>query len=158
MSKAQITIWMSSLLGLPGWSHAETTLNREFASPISVESMLQLLAGLLIVLAVIILIAWLFKKIGYPTQRTDLLKIVSSASVGQKERIVIAEINDTWLVLGVAPGQVNLLHQTNKATLTDNEATHSSSAHSHFNEQLQANLEQAHVHPNTHTPICAKNK
>lgn len=162
MSKVRITFWTSSLLWLPKYSHAEASPSQGFTSPlpiISVESMLQLLAGLFVVLAFIILIAWLFKKIGfYPAQRTDLLKIISSASVGQKERIVIAEINDTWLVLGVAPGQVNLLHQTNRKMTVNNTAADSPSFDSSFNEKLQANLEQNHEYRDNIKPISAESK
>lgn len=35
---------------------------------------------------------------------------MSSVAVGAKESATIVEIGDTWLVLGVAPGNVQLLH------------------------------------------------
>ncbi|WP_201319705.1 flagellar biosynthetic protein FliO, partial [Burkholderia sp. E168m30] len=38
------------------------------------------------------------------------LKVVSSVGLGAKESATIVEIGDTWLVLGVAPGNVRLLH------------------------------------------------
>ena len=41
---------------------------------------------------------------------SGLLKIVSSAPVGTRERVVVVEVADTWLVLGVTPSQVNTLH------------------------------------------------
>jgi len=31
--------------------------------------------------------------------------------LGQRERVVIVEVAGTWLVLGVAPGQVSKLHE-----------------------------------------------
>ncbi|MNN99031.1 Flagellar protein FliO [compost metagenome] len=31
--------------------------------------------------------------------------------LGPRERVVIVEVADTWLVLGVAPGQVSKLHE-----------------------------------------------
>lgn len=134
-------------LWLPQQLHAEPAENQGFTPPppiVSIESMLQLSAGLLVVLVFIALIAWLFKKIGFhPANRTGLLKIISSTSVGQKERIVLAEIGDTWLVLGVAPGQVNLLHQMDKKTLPITETAEPPPA-SPFTEKLHAHLEQAH--------------
>ncbi len=134
-------------LWLPQQLRAEPAGNQGFTPPppiVSIESMLQLSAGLLVVLAFIALIAWLFKKIGFhPANRTGLLKIISSTSVGQKERIVLAEIGDTWLVLGVAPGQVNLLHQMDKKTLPITETAEPPPA-SPFTEKLHAHLEQSH--------------
>jgi flagellar protein FliO/FliZ len=37
--------------------------------------------------------------------------------VGPRERVVIVEVEDTWLVVGVAPGRVNALHQMPKGRL-----------------------------------------
>ncbi|WP_256251629.1 flagellar biosynthetic protein FliO, partial [Burkholderia ubonensis] len=45
-----------------------------------------------------------------PARRGGPLKVVSSVAVGAKESATIVEIGDTWLVLGVAPGNVRLLH------------------------------------------------
>ena len=46
-----------------------------------------------------------------------MLKVISGVAVGQRERIVLVEVNDTWLVVGVAPGQVRTLHSMPKASL-----------------------------------------
>lgn len=42
------------------------------------------------------------------------MKVVSSSMVGTKERVVILEVKDTWLVLGVGNGNVNKLHELPK--------------------------------------------
>ena len=143
----RIIVQIGTILWLPQQVLAESVQNQGFTPPppvISTGNMLQLSAGLFIVLAFIALIAWLFKKIGFnPANRTGLLKIISSASIGQKERVVIAEIDDTWLVLGVAPGQVNLLHQMHKKSSPSVETAEPPSGNS-FTEKLQANLEQDH--------------
>ncbi len=143
----RIIVQIGSILWLPQQVLAESVRNQGFTPPspvISSENMLQLSAGLFIVLAFIALIAWLFKKIGLnPANRTGLLKIISSASIGQKERVVIAEIDDIWLVLGVAPGQVNLLHQMHKKPSPSTETAEPPSGNG-FTEKLQANLGQDH--------------
>ncbi len=36
--------------------------------------------------------------------------MIGGASLGNKERVSVVEIGDTWLVLGAAPGNVRLLH------------------------------------------------
>ena len=55
--------------------------------------------------------AWLARKFGVAgSQRTGLVKVIGGASLGNKERVSVVEIGDTWLVLGAAPGNVRLLH------------------------------------------------
>lgn len=71
---------------------------------------LQMIAGLAVVLAAIGGAAWLARRIGVtPASATGLIRLVSSQSVGAKERVVIVEVGGQWLVLGVAPGRVSSL-------------------------------------------------
>ncbi|SFC75693.1 flagellar protein FliO/FliZ [Polaromonas sp. OV174] len=67
--------------------------------------------GLALVLALIFLCAWAARRFGLQQAgKGRLLKVVSSVMVGQRERVVVVEIGDSWLVLGVAAGQVRALH------------------------------------------------
>lgn len=86
--------------------------------PVSSGSILQVIFSLLLVLGAVVLVAWLLKRISLPQHGAgNLLKVVSGVAVGQRERIVLVEVNDTWLVVGVAPGQVRTLHTMPKADL-----------------------------------------
>jgi len=88
------------------------------ASAVSAGSFLQVILSLLLVLAAIVLVAWVLKRINLPqNSASGALKVVSGVAVGQRERIVLVEINDTWLVVGVAPGQVTALHTMPKNQL-----------------------------------------
>lgn len=81
-------------------------------------SMLQTFAGLLLVLIVIFVIAWLFKRYAIHTGNIPgAIKVIAATAVGQRERVVLVEINDTWLVLGVAPGNISALHSMQKNSL-----------------------------------------
>ena len=42
--------------------------------------------------------------------------------VGQRERVVVVEIGNTWLVLGIAAGQVRALHTMPAENLSEAEA------------------------------------
>jgi flagellar protein FliO/FliZ len=44
----------------------------------------------------------------------NLLKVLGAVPIGQRERIVLVEIKDTWLVVGVGPGQIRTLHSLQK--------------------------------------------
>ena len=73
--------------------------------------MTQMTLSLLAVLAMVFAAAWAFKRLqlkGGPA--AGLLRIVAGASVGQRERVLVLEVHDTWLVVGVAAGQVRALH------------------------------------------------
>jgi flagellar protein FliO/FliZ len=74
-------------------------------------SLLQVSLGLGLVLAMVVGAAWLARRLGVtPGQSDGMVKIRGGAAVGQRERVVVVEIEDTWLVLGVAPGRINPLH------------------------------------------------
>ncbi|HEY5366391.1 MAG TPA: flagellar biosynthetic protein FliO, partial [Casimicrobiaceae bacterium] len=45
------------------------------------------------------------------------IRIIATQALGQRERVVLVEIADQWLVLGVAPGQVSALSTLPKGTL-----------------------------------------
>ncbi|CAB3778524.1 flagellar biosynthetic protein FliO [Pararobbsia alpina] len=88
-------------------------------------AMFQAVFGLLLVVGLILGCAWIARRFGVnrPAPRPGLVKFVSSTALSQKERVVVVEIEDTWLVLGVAPGSVSHLH-----TLPARESTHASSS------------------------------
>jgi flagellar protein FliO/FliZ len=75
-----------------------------------------LFAGTLFVLAVIAAAAWLLKRFTPGAYGSSgVLRVVAGAAVGQRERVVIVEVGASWLVVGVAPGSVNLLQQMPRA-------------------------------------------
>lgn len=69
-------------------------------------------AALLVVVAVILLFAWLVRRFNLQQGTAgQQLRVVSSVAVGQRERVVLVEIDNTWLVLGVGGDQVTRLHE-----------------------------------------------
>jgi flagellar protein FliO/FliZ len=48
---------------------------------------------------------------------------VATQALGQRERVVLVEIGDDWLLLGVAPGQVSALHTGPRSALPPAEAS-----------------------------------
>lgn len=82
---------------------------------VSTGSLVQITFSLLMVLACIIAVAWLLKRMNIAQQGTgNLLKVIGSVSIGQRERVVMIEVNDTWLLVGVGPGQIRTLHTMEK--------------------------------------------
>jgi flagellar protein FliO/FliZ len=81
-------------------------------------SMLQFGLGLAIVLGLIVAAGWFMKRFSIGATAAGTLKVVAGTAVGQRERVVVVEIGDTWMVLGVAPGRVNALHTMPRGTVT----------------------------------------
>jgi flagellar protein FliO/FliZ len=96
----------------------------ESAAP-SAGSLLQATLGLALVLGLIVAIAWIAKRITPGALRGGSLPltIVASQAVGQRERVVVVEIADQWLVLGVAPGRVSALSSLPKGEIVPPSAT-----------------------------------
>ena len=92
-------------------------------SSFGAAGLLQAGLGLAFVVAMIFGCAWVARRFGLQqTGSGRLLKVVSSAMVGQRERVVVVEVGGQWLVLGVAAGQVNALHSMPAQTIPEADA------------------------------------
>lgn len=68
--------------------------------------------ALALIVGLIVLCSWLLRRIGAGrTWAGQPLRVVGSTLLGQRERVVIVEVQGTWLVLGVGAGQINKLHE-----------------------------------------------
>jgi flagellar protein FliO/FliZ len=73
--------------------------------------MLQFLAGLAIVLVSIVGLAWLMKRAGgLRASAHGTLRVIDGIALSARERIVLVQVGDTQVLLGVAPGRVNRVH------------------------------------------------
>ncbi|MGV8933255.1 MAG: flagellar biosynthetic protein FliO [Gallionellaceae bacterium] len=110
-----------STLYFHGVSAAETARPLYTPPPpatVSSGSVMQIIFSLILVLAAVAVVAWMMKRINMPQHGAgSLLKVLSGVAVGPRERVVLMEVNDTWLIVGVAPGQVRTLHTMPKGTL-----------------------------------------
>lgn len=80
------------------------------AAPASAGSLLQVLLGLALVLVLMAGAAWLLKRMGVSGGGAgNVAKVIGGVSVGNRERVVVIEVADQWIVVGVAPGRVNAL-------------------------------------------------
>lgn len=89
------------LLLTPGWA---------WAAPDTAGSLLTVLLSLGLILGGFVAVAWFARRYlpGMGTQ--GAVKVVSSTAVGSRERVVVIEVEHTWLLLGVGGGNVRLLH------------------------------------------------
>ena len=100
-------------------------------SAISSSSIVQIIFSLLLVLAAIVLVAWLLKRMNVAQQGSgNILKVLGGVAIGQRERIVLVEVKDTWLVVGVGPGQIRTLHTLQKQEFQNTESSTLNPQHS----------------------------
>jgi len=84
-------------------------------------------AGLALALIVSLLIgaAWLARKVtGGKGFGQGGIRVLGGVALGPRERIVLLEVGEEWLVIGIVPGQIRTLHRLAKGDLTaENAAT-----------------------------------
>ena len=77
-----------------------------------------MLLALLLVLALIPIALWLLKRMG-PMANTPVagLKIIAQLPLGSRERVVVLEAGDRWLLLGVTAAQIQRIGSLPKGEL-----------------------------------------
>ena len=74
--------------------------------------LIQVSGALTVIILFILLAAWVAKRVGFAPKRGSSrdLNVSASISVGTRERVVIVDVQDARLVLGVTPTQITTLH------------------------------------------------
>ena len=86
---------------------------------VSAGALLQMLLSLLLIIALLFAGAWLLRRLngGVSFGQTGPLRIVGGLMISPRERIVLIEVADSWLVVGIVPGQIKPLHTLPKGDL-----------------------------------------
>ncbi|MDH4134146.1 MAG: flagellar biosynthetic protein FliO [Gammaproteobacteria bacterium] len=77
--------------------------------PMAAGNLLQLLFGLLVVLAAIGVAGFLLRRLGRLPQGNAPMRIMGGLNLGARERAVLVQVGDKQILLGVAPGRVQTL-------------------------------------------------
>jgi len=90
-----------------------------------------MLLALALIVSLLFLGAFLLRRLngGKTFGITGPLRIVGGLMISPRERIVLLEVGDTWIVVGIVPGQIKTLHTLPKGELpptkdTDNRFGH----------------------------------
>lgn len=79
--------------------------------PLSSSYLLKLTGGLILVVAVIFVLAWLVKKMNLtPQSQTGLIKVVAGLNLGARERVVLLEVGGEQILVGLCSGRMDKLH------------------------------------------------
>jgi flagellar protein FliO/FliZ len=112
MSRAlRVCLAVLMLAALPGAALAAEGTAPPSVAPVSFVNLVQVVFALLVVLGAIGLFAWLMRRfVPGHSAAGGILKVVGGVMVGPRERLVVVEVGDNWLLLGVSAGGVNLVH------------------------------------------------
>jgi flagellar protein FliO/FliZ len=81
---------------------------------------MQSLAGLFIVLVSVVAFAWMMRRFGrLQSSAKGALRMIDGMALSTRERIVLVQVGDTQVLLGVAPGRVEAVHVLDKPVATD---------------------------------------
>lgn len=73
-------------------------------------SLMQTIFALCLVLGLLALFAWAMKRYGPKAAGGSAhIRMVGGLNLGGRERIIVVEVGDQWIVVGASPGRVNAL-------------------------------------------------
>lgn len=107
-----LSLWM----GVQGNALAQVAGNAETAvQPLKQSASLpglgQIVISLALVVGAIVVLAFLYKKLQLKLPGSKHFKVIATLPVGQKERILVIEIQGKQRVIGVTPHSVNFLFE-----------------------------------------------
>ena len=111
----------------------------------SAGSLLQTIFALMFVLALLIGLAWFMKRYGPKVMGgNNKMRVVSSLNLGGRERIVLVEVADQWIVVGASPGRINALATMprQEGELPQLATTQNGPAAANFSEWLKQTIEK----------------
>lgn len=98
---------------MPRWASASAMLfvsGGAHAAAGPMQSLLTVLLSLALILGGFVALAFFARRYLPGMAAQGPLKVVATTAVGTRERVVVVEVDGTWLVLGVGAGNVRLLH------------------------------------------------
>ena len=71
----------------------------------------QLVLGLLLVLGLIFALAWLLRRVQQAGPRQgQVIELISSRALGARDRLVLVQVGNEQILLGLTPGRITPLH------------------------------------------------
>jgi flagellar protein FliO/FliZ len=79
--------------------------------PFGVASLGQFVFGLVVVVGMILALAWMLRRMNRIQGSVQgRMRILAGLPLGSRERVVLLQVGDEQILLGVAPGRVSRLH------------------------------------------------
>lgn len=90
--------------------YAAVGSTQKAADPVSYQHVLNWSLGLVIVLCLIFACLWVMRKTGaLPNYSKQNMQVINALSLGMREKLIVVQVGDKQLVLGVTPGRIDKL-------------------------------------------------
>ncbi|MES3008567.1 MAG: flagellar biosynthetic protein FliO [Pseudomonadota bacterium] len=90
---------------------AAAAAGEQASTTLGLGAALEMLLWLAVVIGVILLCAWGFRRLnGTVLTAANVIRVRSVISVGNRERIALLEVGDKQILVGLCPGQISTLH------------------------------------------------
>jgi len=72
----------------------------------------QLVFGLLLVVGLIFLLAWLLRRVQQagPAGKGQVIELIGSRALGPRDRLMLVQVGNEQILLGLSPGTITALH------------------------------------------------
>jgi flagellar protein FliO/FliZ len=108
----KITLFVFMMTAVNAFAQEDTVEVGKHANP-NLDAMSMVLS-LLMVLALIVVSAWILKKFNLANKSVSGMQVISSLPLGHKEKLVVVQIAEEQLLLGVSGQQINLIKTLDK--------------------------------------------
>lgn len=141
-------LWIA-LLPMASWAQSEAveTAKQQVSEiggglPNPSEYVGQIVMSLILVLLIIFAAAWLLRRFGrFSAVAEGKLQVLGAISVGQRERIMLVQVGEEQLLIGVTTSRISTLHRLNAPLQFDDQDLESkASAPDSQQEQAESEL------------------
>ena len=135
---------MKKLIAVTLYTWSVVSFGAEVAETPHTGGLIQITLSLLLVVGLLVGLSVLFKKFGLNRINSTLpVKVIGAVSIGNNQRLVVIEVGDEWILLGVTPQQITTI------TSMPRQETASSSGNGenrvNFSAWMQSALEKYHA-------------
>lgn len=104
------------------------------SSPVSVTSMLSLASSLIFVIGAILFVGWLYSRTrGVNLSASKVINVLAAQPLGPKEKIVVVQIGNKQIAVGMTPSSLQTLHVFDEPVVTQREGATAAS----FSDRLR---------------------
>jgi flagellar protein FliO/FliZ len=90
--------------------------------PMSSPYLAKLTGGLLLVVVLIFVLAWVMKKFNLSQHsQNGLIRIIAGLPLGTRDRIVLLQVGEEQILLGLSPGRIQKLHTLSNPIIQEQE-------------------------------------
>lgn len=86
-----------------------------------ISSLASMAGGLIVVLVIIFVLAYIVKRLNLVPSQHSVIKSIAVAPMGQKEKIVLVEVNGQQYLLGVTSQQISLIDKLETKVTVESE-------------------------------------